>query len=108
MAAKSFRLIWTAPALDDLDEIAAWIATENRTAADRLVRRVLAKVEPLTRFPESGRRVPELPGRTPYREVIVPPCRVIYRREGSRGVLIVHVRRSERLLVPADLAREEE
>ena len=93
-------LIWTEPALDDLDEIATWIAAENEPAAARLVSRVFAKDERLARFPRSGRRVPELP-ETLYREVIVPPCRVFYRSEG-KSVLIVHVMRAERLL---DLAR---
>jgi plasmid stabilization system protein ParE len=31
--ARRARLIWTAPALDDLDEIASWIALENESAA---------------------------------------------------------------------------
>jgi toxin ParE1/3/4 len=99
--ARRTGLIWTAPALDDLDHIASWIALENERAASELVRRVLDAVERLARFPASGRRVPEAPS-TPYREVIVPPCRVIYRR-GGRRILIVHVVRSERLLRPRRL-----
>mgnify|MGYP001616990506 CR=1 FL=1 len=97
--ARFFPLIWTDPAIDDLDEIAAWIALERPRAAEKLVTRVFARVERLTLFPESGRRVPELPRETIYREVVVPPCRVFYRMEG-RSVLIVHVRRSERELDP--------
>lgn len=100
--ARFFALIWTDPAIDDLDEIAAWIALDRPRAAGKLVKRVFAKVERLARFPESGRRVPELPRDTLYREVVVPPCRVFYRREG-RSVLIVHVRRSERELDPERL-----
>jgi plasmid stabilization system protein ParE len=94
--ARRAPLIWSAPALDDLDEIASWIARENAGASAALVRRALAAVERLRDHPESGRWVPEIP-RKLYREVIVPPCRIIYRREGSK-VLIVHVFRSERLL----------
>lgn len=93
--ARERRLVWAAPALDDLDEIAAWIALEDEAAARRLVQRTLATVERLRRFPASGRRVPEVPeGR--FREVLVPPCRVIYRVEGGT-VFIVHVFRAERL-----------
>jgi len=99
--ARRSRLIWTAPALDDLDHIASWIAVENERAASDLVRRVLDAVERLARVLASGRRVSEAPS-TPYREVIVPPCRVIYRRD-RRRVLIVHVVRSERLLRPGRL-----
>jgi plasmid stabilization system protein ParE len=95
---KRLKLVWSAPALDDLDDIAAWIAAEDPRAAAGLVVRALAAVERLLLHPNSGRRVPELD--TPrYREVICPPCRIIYRREGA-SVLIVHVVRSERLLRP--------
>jgi plasmid stabilization system protein ParE len=74
--ARAARLIWTAPALDDLDEIASWIALENPAAAASLVQRVLRAVERLRQYPDSGRRVPEVPGSL-YREVVVPPCRTI-------------------------------
>ncbi len=90
------RLIWTEPALLDLDEIAEYIALENPSAASRYVRRVFDKVERLKDHPNSGRRPPELIP-TPYREVIVPPCRIFYRVE-SEKVYILYVMRSEQLL----------
>ena len=90
------RLIWAAPALNDLDEIAAYIALDNRTAATRYVRRVFDRVDRLKEFPESGKRPAELPD-TPYREVVVPPCRVFSRVEADT-VLVLYVMRSERLL----------
>jgi plasmid stabilization system protein ParE len=94
--ARAATLIWSAPALDDLDEIAARIAQDRPAAAAAFVDRVLASVERLRRFPASGRRMPELP-RSHYREVVVAPCRIVYRRDGAR-VLIVHVFRGERAL----------
>jgi toxin ParE1/3/4 len=94
--ARPKALIWTAPALDDLDEIAAWIALDDPVAAAALVERALAAVERLRRFPASGRWVPELAGKV-YREIIVAPCRILYRREGTK-ILIVHVVRGERRL----------
>jgi len=36
--ARRSRLIWTAPALEDLEHIASWIAVENERAASDLVR----------------------------------------------------------------------
>jgi plasmid stabilization system protein ParE len=98
------RLIWTAPALDDLDDIAAFIALDDRRAAEALVERVLTAIERLRRFPASGRLVPELLPAKLYREVIVPPCRIIYRRERAQ-VVIVHVLRGERLLRPRRLRK---
>jgi toxin ParE1/3/4 len=90
------RLIWSQPALLELDEIAEYIALDNPPAAKRYVRKVFSTVERLKRYPHSGRRPEELPA-TPYREVIVPPCRVFYRAEED-AVYVLHVMRSERLL----------
>ena len=45
--------------------------------------------------PASGSRVPELP-KSVYRQLVVKPCRVFYRREGGRA-FIVFVIRGERL-----------
>ncbi len=89
-------LVWTTPALEDLDDIASFIARDNAKAASALVQRLLSTVERLQDHPASGRLMPEVPGKI-YREVIVSPCRIIYRRDGKQ-VLIVHVLRSERLL----------
>lgn len=103
MARRSTPLVWTAPALDDLDDIAAWIALDNEPAAADLVQRTLTAVERLRRFPASGRWVPELTGRI-YRELIVPPLRVIYRREQA-SVLIIHVMRGQQQLQTQRLRR---
>jgi len=90
------RIVWSEPALNDLDDIAEYVALDNLVAAKKLVRTVFNKVDRLKDLPDSGRRPPEL-GKTRYREVIVGPCRVFYRHDESR-VAIVHVMRSEREL----------
>ena len=90
------RLIWTEPALLDLDEIAEYIALDDSVAASRYVQKVFDRVERLQAHPKSGKRPPEL-ARTPYREVVVAPCRIFYRIERD-AVYILYVMRSERLL----------
>lgn len=89
-------LIWTEPALRDLEAIAEFIALDKPDAARAFVRRVFASVDRLKSFPNSGRKPPEIP-RLPYREVIVRPCRVFYRIH-DRTAFIVHVMRSEQHL----------
>ncbi len=96
------RLVWTEPALLDLDGIAEYIALDDPLAASRYVQRVFDRVERLEAHPQSGKRPPELK-RTPYREVVVPPCRIFYRVE-AEAVFILYVMRSERLLRPYLLA----
>ena len=90
------EVVWTEPALSDLDAIADYIAIDNEDAARALVRRVFAHVEQLRRFPASGSRVPELPGRR-HRQIFEPPCRVFYRVDRQK-VFVLHVMRAEQLL----------
>ena len=54
------RLIWAEPALADLDEIAEYLALDDRPAATRYVRKVFDTVARLKRFPDSGRKSVEL------------------------------------------------
>ena len=90
------EVVWTEPSLSDLEAIADYIALEDPIAASELVRRVFDHVEQLEGHPESGSRPPEL-GRSRYRQIVEPPCRVFYRFDGQK-VFILYVMRSERLL----------
>ena len=78
------QVIWTEPALYDLDGIAEYIAFDKVDAAQRLVQKIFENVEHLERFPESGRILPELESSL-YREIIVGPCRIFYRCEIGRA-----------------------
>ena len=91
------QIIWTEPALNELEEIADFIALDKFEAAQALVRAVFDRVELLENQPKSGRNPPELPQNSIYREVVVGPCRVFYRPERDK-IIIIHVMRSERAL----------
>ena len=99
------EVIWTEPALSDLEAIADYIAIENSEAATRFVQRVFRHVEQLEAHPRSGSRPSELSG-SRYRQIVEPPCRVFYRYDGE-NVLILHVMRSERLLKPSRLMKRD-
>ncbi len=90
------QIIWTEPALLDLNEIAEYIALDKPGAARHLVQKVFSKTERLEKFPESGRKPAELK-KSRYREIIVDPCRIFYRIEKGK-VYILYVMRSERKL----------
>jgi len=90
------QIIWTEPALEDLNEIAEYISIDDFKAAQNLVSKVFAKVERLENFPESGKKPYEL-DKTDYREVIIGPCRIFYRIEKD-SVFILYVMRGERKL----------
>ena len=90
------EIVWSEPALSDLDAIADYVALEDPVAAAELVKRIFAHVEQLADHPESGSRPQELV-RSRYRQVVEPPCRVFYRYDGHM-VYILYVMRAERLL----------
>jgi toxin ParE1/3/4 len=90
------EVVWTEPALSDLEAIADYIALDNPVAARELVQNVFKHVEQLADHPLSGSKLPEPEGWR-YRQIIEPPCRAIYRHEKGR-VHILHVVRGERML----------
>jgi len=93
------EIIWTEPALADLDAIADYIALDNPEAASELVQKVFRHAGQLAEHPKSGSKPPELKGWR-YRQIIEPPCRIFYREEGSH-VFILYIMRSEMLLHPS-------
>lgn len=90
------RVIWTEPALQDLDQIADYISLDNTVAAKKLVTKVFQRVERLNQHPQLGKSVQELE-ESIYRELVVSPCRIFYREENDI-VYIIHVMRVEQLL----------
>jgi len=90
------QIIWTEPALLDLNEIAEYIALDKPEAASHFVQTVFSKTERLEEFPKSGRKPPELK-KSRYKEIIIGPCRIFYRIEKDM-VYILYVMRSERKL----------
>jgi toxin ParE1/3/4 len=85
------KLIWSPTAKLDLKDIAAFIAEDSASAAERFVRSLFQAVERLADFPESGRIVPEF-NDPAIREVIRKPCRIVYRvKSGKRIVEIARI-----------------
>jgi toxin ParE1/3/4 len=92
------EIVWTEPALEDLDRIADYIALDKPDAASRFVGRVFAHLEKLSRHPQLGSRIPELLPGSRYRQIVESPCRVFYRYEKtSEKVFILAVMRGEQL-----------
>ena len=60
----------------------AFIAQDKPLAALRFRKKAERLLRRLSRYPESGRLIPEFPD-LPFREVIVAPYRFFYRREGN-------------------------
>ena len=89
------RIIWSDRALERVEEISAYIALDNPSAAARWVEELFAEVERLGDFPEMGK-----PGRdvvTPaIRELVVGDFRVFY--EVGADIDVHSVRRARQLI----------
>lgn len=71
------KVIWTAKAERQLDQIFEYIATDSELYAYRLVNQIINRAESLAQFPKKGQEVPEYQ-REDIRQVIVKPYRVVY------------------------------
>jgi len=101
------QVIWTNPALADLEAVTDYIALDDPKAGGRLVKKVFTRIDQLAHFPETGSFIPELRPMKTHRQVIVRPCRIFYRYDPLTQVaLIVGVMRSERLFRAELLGRD--
>ena len=95
------KVRWAPLAIDRVAEIAANIAEDNPTAAEKWIRDIFARVGQLERFPKSGGPIPETP-RQDIRALVWGNYRIIYRIEVHQ-VSILTVRHTKQILPLEDL-----
>jgi addiction module RelE/StbE family toxin len=86
-------IIWSPRAIRDVESIHAFIAQDSPSYAELEARCIVAAVERLRMFPESGRRVPERQADT-IREIILSPYRLVYRLRGEVAEVVTVFRAS--------------
>lgn len=86
------RVLWARSARRDLESIVAYLADRSPQAALATLDRLQSKAKSLGSLTDRGRVVPELARLhvREYRELIVPPYRLIYRPHGM-AVLVLAV-----------------
>lgn len=86
---RRYKVIWTETAVQDLEDIARYIARDSPENARRVMKRLRESAEKLRNLPERGRIVPELLdlGLRAWRELVVRPHRIIYRISAD-GVIV--------------------
>lgn len=89
------KLVWSPLALQQVRDIARYIARDKPPAAEKWVKRLFAAVEKLPDQPLSCRVVPEL-NRQDVRELIFGNYRVIYKLH--EGIQVLVVRHGRQLL----------
>ena len=95
---RRLTVTFSESAVGDLADVRDWYTRQGvPDVGARLVGEVIARVEQISAFPESGRVVPEF--ETPWlRELIYPPFRIVYRVDDDR-LRVVRVWHSERLML---------
>jgi toxin ParE1/3/4 len=95
------KLIWTEPAVVDLENIKAYIAHDSELYAAVLVEKIIKATEKLRDFPKLGREVPEFDA-DEIREIIFSNYRIMYRIQEDT-ILIVAVIHGKRDLMELDI-----
>jgi plasmid stabilization system protein ParE len=84
------RLKWSPQSLRDVARLHGFLAPKNRDAAKRAVKAIRQGVKLLTKFPEMGRPVEELP--TEFREWVIEfgsgAYVALYRYDGKEVVIL--------------------
>lgn len=90
----AYNVTWSPEALDDVDEIAAFLARSSRRYAATVVDKIFQATRNLDTFPFAGRVVPEV-GENLIRERLVMEYRLIYKIDGSDVMVlaVIHGRR---------------
>jgi plasmid stabilization system protein ParE len=94
---KVYEVRWSETAEKDLRDIIEHVAKESPSYAYEVFKGIKRRASSLHTFPDRGWIVPELrdQGISQYRELIVPPWRIIY-RISERSVYVLSVLDSRR------------
>lgn len=103
---KRRKVLWARSARRDLAAIVGYLVERSPQAPFATLDRIEARARSLARLADRGRVVPELARLhiQQYRELVVPPHRIIYRIRDS-GLLVLAVIDSRRSLEDALLDR---
>ena len=94
---QTYQIVWAHVAESDLKEIIDYIAIDSPANALKILKKIKQRASNLYTSPERGRVVPELQdqGISTYRELIVPPWRIVY-RISAKDVYVLSVLDSRR------------
>jgi len=91
------KINWTFQALEDVNDIAEYLAQNSTRYANHIVELIFEKANLLASFPELGRVVPETNIKS-IRELVVKKYRLIYMLSNKTEINILTVRHSSKPL----------
>lgn len=83
--ASNYEVLWARVAEEDLKDIIKYIQSRDPSAAKDQLEKIKVRASSLNSLPHRGHIVPELmqQGILQYRELVIPPWRIIYRISDS-------------------------
>ena len=90
------KIVWTGPALNDLDEMGSFISQDSPVRAQTFIAEIFESVEKLMDFPHAGRKFPEI-RREDLRELIYEGYRIVYQVIGTQ-IIVLTVAEGHKLL----------
>ena len=90
------KIIWSELALDDLKNIHDYISKDSIIYANRVIEKIIQRIDKLENFPKSGRVVPELNNNS-IRELIQNNYRIIY-KVTAQEIFIVSIHHASKLM----------
>ena len=90
------KIIWSELALDDLKNIHDYISKDSMIYANRVIEKIIQRIDQLEHFPKSGRVVPELNNNS-IRELIQNNYRIIY-KVTTQEIFIVSIHHASKLM----------
>ncbi len=91
------KVVWTANALENLEDIADFIAKDSVHYAEITVAKLFSSTDILKSYPLSGRIVPEFQLKN-IRELIEGGYRIVYLIKGDATIEILSVRHGSKLM----------
>ena len=91
------QIIWSNPAIDDLHQLREFYSQYSEGYADRLIDKLIARVDIFIRFPQSGRIAPQFhDGLT--RELVSGDYSIIYRIQDANTITISRIQNNSKPL----------
>jgi plasmid stabilization system protein ParE len=90
MTSRRRKVVWAASARRDLEATVSWLAERSPQAALASLDLLESRATSLATLADRGRVVPELARLhvREYRELVVPPWRLVYRVAGAKVVVL--------------------
>lgn len=92
------KITFTLGARDDLHQLHEYLAQTSPAYAERLLDKIISRVDALHDFPKMGRTLPEAPGDELLRELLESSYRIIYELLPNDRILILKIHHTSRPL----------